>query len=414
MPNQLVLHIQPEEGISLRFGAKMPGPAMRLGAVDMNFEYSDYFGSQPSTGYERLLHDCMIGDATLFQRADMVEAGWRVVTPVLDVWKALPPRNFPNYPGRHLGTERGGRPARARRPTLEEFREMILAGDIGGTHARLAFFDVLDGRFSLISASIFPSREYSGLDEIVAKFVDTANLSPDTACFGIAGPVRNGRVEASNLPWIIESKRLAEELKISKALLINDLEANAWGISSTRGEGRSGSQPGKRQPMGNRAVIAAGTGLGEAGMYWDGVRHHVFASEGGHADFAPRNPVEVELFNYLRTRFGHVSYERIISGPGLVNVFNFLRDTDRGTPPQWLTDEMAHPGSSGGDFTRRHRRQVRGVRTGGGFIRLDLRSRSRQSRAQAHGHGRSLSRRWYRAKDAGKAVWTAVHAGFHG
>jgi glucose-6-phosphate 1-dehydrogenase len=98
MPNQLVLHIQPEEGISLRFAAKTPGPAMRLGEVDMDFEYADYFGMTPSTGYERLLHDCMIGDATLFQRADMVEAGWNVVDPVLDVWKALPPRNFPNYP----------------------------------------------------------------------------------------------------------------------------------------------------------------------------------------------------------------------------------------------------------------------------------------------------------------------------
>jgi len=97
MPNQLVLHIQPEEGISLRFAAKVPGPAMQLGGVDMNFEYADYFGQQPSTGYERLLHDCMIGDQTLFQRADMVEAGWCVVSPVLDVWKALPPRNFPNY-----------------------------------------------------------------------------------------------------------------------------------------------------------------------------------------------------------------------------------------------------------------------------------------------------------------------------
>ena len=97
MPNQLVLHIQPEEGISLRFAAKAPGPVMRLGGVDMNFEYADYFGQQPRTGYERLLHDCMIGDATLFQRADMVEAGWAVVSPVMDVWKALPPRNFPNY-----------------------------------------------------------------------------------------------------------------------------------------------------------------------------------------------------------------------------------------------------------------------------------------------------------------------------
>jgi glucose-6-phosphate 1-dehydrogenase len=103
MPNQLVLHIQPEEGISLQFAAKVPGPIMRLGAVDMNFKYADYFGTQPSTGYERLLHDCMIGDATLFQRADMVEAGWCVVSPALDVWKALPPRNFPNYPAGSWG-----------------------------------------------------------------------------------------------------------------------------------------------------------------------------------------------------------------------------------------------------------------------------------------------------------------------
>jgi len=101
--NRLVLHIQPEEGMSLRFGAKIPGPVMRMGAVEMNFDYVDYFGSTPSTGYERLIYDCMIGDATLFQRADMVEAGWSVITPVLDVWKALPPRAFPNYPAGSWG-----------------------------------------------------------------------------------------------------------------------------------------------------------------------------------------------------------------------------------------------------------------------------------------------------------------------
>jgi len=107
MPNQLVLHIQPEEGISLRFAAKTPGPVMRLGTVDMDFEYADYFGKQVSTGYERLLHDCMVGDATLFQRADMVEAGWSVVNPILDVWKALPPRSFPNYAAGTWGPKEG-------------------------------------------------------------------------------------------------------------------------------------------------------------------------------------------------------------------------------------------------------------------------------------------------------------------
>ena len=177
---------------------------------------------------------------------------------------------------------------------------------------------------NLVSTSTYPTHKYaSRLDEIVVRFVDTAKLHPDTACFGIAGPVRNGRVEASNLPWIIEAKRLAEELKIRKALLINDLEANAWGIPALDAKDVVALNHVKGQPIGNQAVIAAGTGLGEAGMYWDGVRHQVFASEGGHGDFAPRNPLEVELFNYLRTRFGHVSYERIISGPGLVNVFQF-------------------------------------------------------------------------------------------
>ena len=96
-PNRLVLHLQPNEGISLSFGAKVPGPLMHLGTVNMEFQYEDYFGSTPSTGYERLLYDCMTGDSTLFQRVDMVEASWCVATPILDVWKALPPRNFPNY-----------------------------------------------------------------------------------------------------------------------------------------------------------------------------------------------------------------------------------------------------------------------------------------------------------------------------
>src|SRR5882724_11434905 len=133
---------------------------------------------------------------------------------------------------------------------------MILAGDIGGTNARLAVFDVLDGHFSLISASVFPSREYTSLDEIVSKFVRTANVHPDAACFGIAGPVRNGRVEASNLPWVIESKRLAADLKLNNALLINDLEANAWGIGTLSPQDVVSLNPVTGSPLGNQAVIA--------------------------------------------------------------------------------------------------------------------------------------------------------------
>ncbi len=218
---------------------------------------------------------------------------------------------------------------------------MILAGDIGGTNARLAFFDVLNGHFNLIAASIFPSRDYSGLDKIVSEFVASSNVHPNTACFGVAGPVRDGKVETSNLPWIVESQRLAEELKLDTTLLINDLEATAWGIAALAPKDVVTLNQIKAPAIGNQAVIAAGTGLGEAGLYWDGAHHHIFATEGGHADFGPHNDLEVELFCYLQKRFGHVSAERILSGPGLVNVYTFLRDSRRGSEQQWLLDEMA-------------------------------------------------------------------------
>jgi len=218
---------------------------------------------------------------------------------------------------------------------------MILSGDIGGTHARLAFFEFTDGHFRLGPASVFPSREYSSLDEIAAKFVRSTGIQPEAACFGIAGPVHNGTVSTSNLPWVIDSQVLGKELHVAKAILINDLEASAWGIASLNpGDAFPINQVGG-DAFGNQAVIAAGTGLGEAGIWSDGVQQRIIASEGGHADFAPRNPLQVELFNYLAAQFGHVSYERALSGPGLVNIFHFLRDTGRGSEPEWLTEEMA-------------------------------------------------------------------------
>jgi glucokinase len=216
---------------------------------------------------------------------------------------------------------------------------MILAGDIGGTNARLAYFDVVKGKFSLVAVTIFPSRNFSSLDEIAVKFVDTMSVAPEVACFGIAGPVLNGRVETSNLPWVIEASKLSRELRVKNVLLINDLEATAWGISALEEKDLVTLNAGKGG-TGNQAVVAAGTGLGEAGLHWDGSQHHVFACEGGHTDFAPRNELEMDLLHYLTAQFGHVSYERVLSGPGLVNVFHFLRDTGRGTEPKWLAEEM--------------------------------------------------------------------------
>jgi glucokinase len=203
---------------------------------------------------------------------------------------------------------------------------MILAGDIGGTNARLAYFEPRNGNFQLVSERVFPSREHSELGEIVNQFVSDSGVHPDAACFGIAGPVRNGRVETSNLPWVIEQARLAKQIQTPSTLLINDLEASAWGIGALSASDLVALNQVTGPVAGNQAVIAPGTGLGEAGLFWDGAQHHVFACEGGHCDFAPQNDQEIELLRYLKGRFGHVSYERILSGPGLVNVYEFLRD----------------------------------------------------------------------------------------
>jgi glucokinase len=217
---------------------------------------------------------------------------------------------------------------------------VILAGDIGGTNARLALFEARDGHLQQVTETVYPSRQHSGLDEIVAKFAALDKNKPEAACFGIAGPVVNGRSETSNLPWVVESAQLAEVLRLPQVRLINDLEANAWGIATLQPDDLVNLNLIQGQPRGNQAVVSAGTGLGEAGLYWDGNQHHVFACEGGHVDFAPRNEMEVELLQYLVARFGHVSYERILAGPGLVNVFGFLRDSGRGRPEPWLLEEM--------------------------------------------------------------------------
>ena len=201
---------------------------------------------------------------------------------------------------------------------------MILAGDIGGTNARLAYFQSQNGNLRLISERVFPSREYTELGEIVSEFLKKTDARPDAACFGIAGPVHHGRVETSNLPWIIEQSRLAKQIQLPATLLINDLEANAWGIGELNPQDLTPLNS-LSQAVGNQAVIAPGTGLGEAGLFWNGSQHEVFACEGGHADFAPQGDLQIDLLRFLADRYGHVSYERVLSGPGLVNVYEFLR-----------------------------------------------------------------------------------------
>ncbi len=217
---------------------------------------------------------------------------------------------------------------------------LILAGDIGGTSTRLAYFDTAEGKLVPVVEERFPSREAASLEEIVGRFVAEHGLAAEQACFGIAGPVRQGKVRTPNLPWSVDADVLAQTVGLGEVLLINDLEANAHGIDLLLPEDFAVLNPGTPDPTGTIAVVSAGTGLGEALACWDGAAHRPLPSEGGHADFAPRNELEAKLLLYLRAEHGRVSTERLVSGPGLRNIYRFLRDTRHLTETPAVVEEM--------------------------------------------------------------------------
>jgi glucokinase len=216
---------------------------------------------------------------------------------------------------------------------------MILAGDIGGTHTRMAFFQQENGQLKMVLERVYPSREHQGFDEIMSLFMSNQQVKIEAACFGIAGPVLNGRVSTPNLAWVVDSLQLAKQLDMKSVWLINDLHAHASGIDDL-GQGDFINLNKNGPAVGNAALIAAGTGLGQAGLYWDGKQRHAFPCEGGHCDFAPRNEDEIALLQYLIKKFGRVSYERVVSGPGLKNIYEFLCETGREQEPAWLKDEL--------------------------------------------------------------------------
>lgn len=200
---------------------------------------------------------------------------------------------------------------------------LVLAGDIGGTHTRLALVAVDDGGAEIDRLEVYPSREHDSLEEIVAEFTGRSGPTVETACFGVAGPVRNGVVRTTNLPWTLRAGQLSDSLGVPTAV-INDLEAIAWSVPLL-GRGRLDLlHEGDEDEKGNGAVLAPGTGLGQAGLYRDGSRLRPFATEGGHADFAPSDEAERELQAELVERHGHASWERVLSGPGLVTMHRFL------------------------------------------------------------------------------------------
>jgi len=224
---------------------------------------------------------------------------------------------------------------------------MVLAGDIGGTNTRLAFYEGTPNRLTAVATEIFRSADHNGPEDIVEAFIAKYSKVPAAACFGIAGAVREGVVETTNLPWIVSEKKLSADLGIKHVSLINDLEANAHGIALLSESDFVCMHAGKPIAGGNRALISAGTGLGEAGLLAerDG-SYRPFPSEGGHVDFAARNELEVEMLRYLHSRFEHVSYERVLSGPGFMNIYEFLRDTGRYEEPAWLKEKIQYPNPS--------------------------------------------------------------------
>jgi glucokinase len=217
---------------------------------------------------------------------------------------------------------------------------MILAGEIGATRTRLAAFETEGNRLQCVVEKTYMSQEHSGLSEVLAQFVRVEGIPVHSACFGVAGPVRGGRSKISNLPWIIDSRELEKQLKLDSVGLLNDLEAYAYGIDVLESKDFIVLSQGSEDAEGNRAVISARTGLGMAGLYWDDFRHHPFACEGGHADFAPRNDLQMELLGYLQRKYGRISCERILSGPGIKNIYEFLRDAHKAEEPEWLRDRI--------------------------------------------------------------------------
>jgi glucokinase len=221
-------------------------------------------------------------------------------------------------------------------------RAAVLAGDIGGTKTLLGLYRVEDGNAVLLRDKHYATRDFKTLEEVAGDFLSGAG-TVDAACFGVPGPIIGGVSHATNVPWTMEERALARALGVPGARLINDLEATAYGMLQLKENEiavlQGGDSPAPRAPI---VVIAAGTGLGEAGLVplaegrWRSV-----ATEGGHADFAPRGREQIELLEYLSGEFDHVSFERVLSGPGLVNIYKFLKARGGEAEPQWLADEFA-------------------------------------------------------------------------
>lgn len=211
----------------------------------------------------------------------------------------------------------------------------VLAADVGGTKTHLALCHIKKGVCEIEKDYKYASKDWDNFQDIILDFAQDTEL-PDRMCIAFAGPIQDGKAQAINLNWKLDSKALSRKLGIGKVSLINDLEANAYGLSALNEADVETIYGGRQRPRGNVAVISPGTGLGEAGLYWDGQGLYPFATEGGHCDFGPRSIMDMEILQYLQTKHDHVSWERVLSGPGIHTIYRFLRDVKKRETPFWV------------------------------------------------------------------------------
>ena len=217
---------------------------------------------------------------------------------------------------------------------------IILAGDVGGTKTYLAIYQPNERGFEPLFEARYTTRDYADISALLAAFVAESGHTPQRVSIGVPGPVRQLPVRAVNLPWMIDPEHIKSRLDVTQVDLLNDLQATSYGTLALREHDLHTLNVGRRDIKGNIAVIAAGTGLGEGGLVWAGERHVSIASEGGHSTFSPSSELEIDLVRYLQRQFNHVSWERIISGPGLASVYDFLYERQPERQSTWMREAL--------------------------------------------------------------------------
>lgn len=221
----------------------------------------------------------------------------------------------------------------------DEGETIILAGDIGGTKANMMLSRFADGKLETIKETRYISKDYSSFNDILNNFLE-GQTYPDNICLSVAGPIVDGKVKFTNLDWEVDDDEISKHIGGSPVAVLNDLEATAYGLAGLKETDLSVLYKGSNETPGNIAILAAGTGLGEAGLYFDGYRYHPFASEGGHSDFAPRTQRDMAVLSFMLGRLERVSWERLLSGNGIFAIWQYLTEVEKKQRPDWLLKQM--------------------------------------------------------------------------